>query len=335
MAMRSAIHYPDTHLKSKRSMASALLLWDEFKVITPWEGFGINYHATDMAAAWELFGTPLVPDQTAKRVAHKNIEAMIAAGIPQANLCDDGLRPDNEYEMFAEKLSHETWDLLVRNRLAPVSEDSGGYVMKQQAGMAIMAKLADACAGNLYARVTDRMLAYGLIADRDEPVMAQSHVVPVTLDLIDAGSVTLEKLIDFRGREKRERNGGDYRAWRHNYADAIKAHVRELRDLESANHRDELTRQFREEMERHLSELKRAVGTAKREFVLNPTIISVAVGVGGLLLEGPTTGLLGLAAGPAIQSVADMFNAGIGFSEKQRQAMEKNPMAYMYQLARA
>ncbi len=30
-----------------------------------------------------------------------------------------------------------------------------------------------------------------------------------------------------------------------------------------------------------------------------------------------------------------MFSAGIGFDERQRKAMDKNPMAYMYQLARA
>lgn len=339
MAMRSAIHYPDTHLKSKRSMASALLLWDELKVITPWQGFGIQYHAADMAEAWELIGKPLVPSEDAKAIAHNNIQTLIdTGGLPQINSADD-LRPDREYEMFSQKLSHETWRLLVRNQVAPASADSHGFIMKQQAGMAIMAKLADACAGEVYARVTDRMLAYGLIADRDEEVMAHSHVVPVTLDLIDAGSITLETLIDFRAREVRERNGRDFRAWRHNYADAIQEHVLQLCDVESSDHREELTRQFREEMERHLSELKQAIGKARLEFVLKPAVVSVAVGVstgvGGFLIAGPAGAVAGVAAGSAIKGIADIFAAGIGFSEKQRKAMEKNPMAYMYQLARA
>ena len=165
--------------------------------------------------------------------------------------------------------------------------------------------------------------------------MAQSHVVPVTLDLIDAGSITLEKLIDFRRREAQSSGENDYRAWRHQYADAIQAHVAQLRNVESANQRNELSRQFREEMEQQLAKLKRAIGNAKREFVLKPAIVSVAVGVGGFLLEGPAAGLAGLAAGPALQGIADMFTAGFGFSEKQRKAMENNPMTYMYQLSRA
>ncbi len=103
------------------------------------------------------------------------------------------------------------------------------------------------------------------------------------------------------------------------------------------NHRDQLNEEFQDEMARYLNELKRAIGLAKTEMVLKPVVVSAVVGVGGFLAAGPLGGLAGLAvgAGSVFQGLADMFSAGIGFNEKQRKAMDKNPMAYMYQLSRA
>ncbi len=83
MAMRSAIHYPDTHLQSPQAMASAMLLWDKLRVIVPFDGYRIEYDNCDMAGAWELIGKPLIPDDENKRQAHKSIETMLAAGVPR------------------------------------------------------------------------------------------------------------------------------------------------------------------------------------------------------------------------------------------------------------
>ena len=335
MAMRSAIHYPDTRLQSRQSMASALLLWDNLRVIVPWNGFRVEYQSPDMAEAWELIGKPLVPDEANKRQAHESIKAMVEAGVPRQIQYREDLAAGQDYEIWPQKLNHETWDLLQHSRMTTPPLANGDYPFEQEAGIAIMAKLADACAGSTFARVTDKMLAYGLIADRDEPLLAQSHVVPLTLGLIDAGSISLDRLIEFRRREERERRGGDYRALRHAYADAVQGHVARLRGVESENEREQLSFEFEDEMARCLNELQRAIGLAKAEMVLKPVVVSTVVGVGGFLAAGPLGGLAGLAAGPALQGLADMFSAGIGFSEKQRKAMDKNPMAYMYQLSRA
>lgn len=333
--MRSAIHYPDTHLQSPQAMASALLLWDKLRVIVPFDGYRIEYNNSDMAAAWELIGKPLVPDDDNKRQAHKSIEAMLEASMPRQIQYRADLQLDREYEIWPQKLHHETWRLLHEHRMTSGPVANGDYPFDHEAGITIMSKLADACAGTTFARVTDKMLAYGLIGDRDEPVLAQSHVVPLTLELIDANSISLEKLIDFRRREAQERRGGDYSALRHAYADAVQGHVAKLRNVQSVNHRDQLNDEFQDEMARYLNELKRAIGLVKAEMVLKPVVVSAVVGAGGFLAAGPLGGLAGLAAGPALQGLADMFSAGIGFNEKQRKAMDKNPMAYMYQLSRS
>ena len=335
MAMRSAIHYPDTQLQSPQAMASAMLLWDRLRVIVPFDGYRIEYANCDMAEAWELIGKPLVPDEENKRQAHKSIEQMLATVVPRQIQYREDLQLDKAYEIWPQKLNYETWELLKQSRMTAGPLVNGDYPFDHEAGIMIMSKLADSCAGTTFARVTDKMLAYGLIGDRDEPVLAQSHVVPLTLELIDANSISLAKLIDFRRREAKEGRGGDYKALRHAYADAVQNHVARLRDVESVNHRDQLNDEFQSEMARYLAELNRAIGLAKAEMLLKPVVVSAVVGIGGFLAAGPFAGIAGLTAGPALKGLTDMFSAGIGFNEKQRKAMDKNPMAYMYQLSRA
>ena len=274
MAMRSAIHYPDTHLQSPQAMASALLLWDKLRVIVPFDFYRIEYGNHAMAEAWELIGKPLVPDDENKRQAHESIKAMLEAGVPRQIQYREDLLPGQDYEIWPQKLNHETWRMLRENRMTTTPLANGDYPFEQEAGITIMAKLADACAGKTFARVTDKMLAYGLIGDRDEPILAQSYVVPLTLEIIDAEAISLEKVIDFRRREVREKKGGDYKAWRHAYADSVQDHIVRLRDVQSANERDQINAEFRDEMERNLRELKRAIGLAKAEMVLKPVVVS-------------------------------------------------------------
>lgn len=333
--MRSAIHYPDTQIKSRQSMASALLLWDKLKVIVPYGGFNVSYDNDEMAAAWELIGGKICPDEANKQAAHTSIEAMLKAGIPRNIQYRDDLEPDQSYEIWPQKLAYETWRLLKDSRMTAAPLANGDYPFEQAAGIAIMSKIADACAGNVYARVTDKMLAYGLIADRDEPVLAQSHVVPMTLDLIDASSIPLERLIEFRRRESKEGRGGDYAALRHNYADSVQKHVQLLSGIQSENQREQLDFEFGDEMARHLKELSRALGVAKADFALKPVIVTALIGAGTVLTGGLLSPLTGLTLGSALNSLADLFKAKMDFSEKQRKAMETNPMAYMYQLAHA
>ena len=331
MPMRSAIHYPNTQIESPQSMASALLLWDNLRVIVPWDRFPIEYRNRNMAEAWELIGRPLVPDDANKRQAHQRIETMIEAGVPLQIQYRDDLRPGHDYEISSKKLNPETWDLLKRGQITAAPLASGDYQFEEQAGIAIMAKLADACAGDTLARVTDKVLAYGLIADRDEPVLAQSHVVPLTLGLIDAGSIPLEKLIDFRRREASKARGGDFKALRHAYADAVQVHVAKLQSVESINQRDQLNEEFQDTMARHLENLRRAMNVTTSQLVLSPVVVSIIAAVGGFLAGDVG---VGMGVGTALKGVADMFSAGINFGEKQRKAMEDNPMAYMYQLSR-
>ncbi len=340
--MRSAVYYPYTSIRSVATIRSALLLWDELKVIVPWEGFRPDQQNRHVAAAWELIGSAMHPDKAQKRAAHKRIEEMLAAGPSVGVYYREDAPPGSSYEMWSQKLLPETWDLLREHRLTGRPLANGDYPLEEQGGLAVMAKLADACAGMTFARWTDRFLAYGLVADRDPEAAAQSCVVPLTLSLLDMSSIPIDRLIEFRRREQSERRGGDYRALRHRYADRVVRHIEETKGVESRNELEELRRQFADDMRQDLRDLQSALRSNLIEVTTSPVVVTAVVTVGSwLATRDPMATALAAAAAAgggaatAVQKVAELFRLRSGFSAKQRETMRKHPMAYLYALDRA
>ena len=206
-----------------------------------------------------------------------------------------------------------------------------------------MAKLADACAGSQFARVTDRLMAYGMIGSGDRRLGGPSDVIPVTLDLIDASGVPIENLITLRRREQSERKGSDYTKMRHAYADAVQQQITALGAAVDQFERDELTRQFRHKMEIDLKDLRGEIGGSLTDVVLKPVVIAT-VATGGALLSGLAHGAeaafaYGLAAAfgsevkDVAKTIAGFASDRMSFSKKQRDIMAKHPMAYIYALS--
>lgn len=208
-----------------------------------------------------------------------------------------------------------------------------------------MAKLADACAGTTLARVTDRLMAYGMIGTGNQRAGNVSDVVPVTLDLIDATSIPLDSLIAFRKREATERRGRDYTRLRHAYADMVQEQIKALGAALDQTERDRLTEEFRYRMETDLSDLRRELRGNLGQLVVTPVVVA-AVATGGALLSGLTDDLqtaatIGLTAavGTKVEeiakTVAGFVKDRMGFDERQRNVLAKHPMAYMWELSRA
>jgi hypothetical protein len=96
-----------------------------------------------------------------------------------------------------------------------------------------MSILADACAGDTRARVTDRAGAYasiaGMLESDDELVEDASRderrdrIVAVTLKLLNLENISLSSLLDLRKREAKE-SGHSLRDLRHRYAENIRFH---------------------------------------------------------------------------------------------------------------
>ncbi|WP_422014642.1 hypothetical protein [Reyranella sp.] len=298
----------------------------------------------DMAEAWELIGSSIVPNESQQKRMHADIEKTLKAGMLPSNLYYVGQvdQPNDPYEIWPQKLSEATWNLMRSHRLTELPLPNGDYPFTEEGGLLVMAKLADACAGSQFARVTDRMMAYGMIGSGDQRSATEAEVVPITLDLIDATSIPIENLISLRKREASERHGRDYTKMRHAYADAVQAHTIALGKALDQFERDELNRQFREKMDFDLKDLREALGASRLDLVLRPVVVATVVTAlslaSGLGLPVALTAGAAAAAGSESKeigkAVADFFSSSFSFNRKQRETMMKHPMAYMYSLTR-
>lgn len=211
-------------------------------------------------------------ERNAKKRSHEAIEATLdARRLPQnLYLIGEVDQPRDPYEIWPQKLAMRTWDLLRDHGLTDDQLPNGDFRFTQDGGLMVMAKLADACAGTQFARVTDRLMAYGMIGSSNQRPGTVAEVVPITLDLIDATSIPLKNLIEFRKREDSERRGGDYRKLRHSYADTVQAHMRALDGVVDQFDRDEINRVFRNKMEEDVRMLRSELGGSKIDLILNP-----------------------------------------------------------------
>ena len=293
--MRSAIYYPQTQVRSEKIMKSSLLLWDRLHTIVPFAEYAPDFgEKRSMSEAWELIGKQEVPDTVEKTLAHRSLKETLRKQPPEELRYLSGA--DGRYEVWPQKFLDETWRLLRRHRMTDDPLENADYPMTREGGVMIMAKLADAMAGEAFARVTDNALAFGCTS---EPVGASSaETVLMTLDLIDARQIPLSKLISFRKRELRERRGYDYTAMRHRYADAVRDHLDETAKLKTALQRHKKNEEFNEDMKKNLRELNEALTGNRMELILKPVIVATVTGV-TLATAGAATPMAVIAAGTA------------------------------------
>jgi hypothetical protein len=339
--MRSAIYYPHTTIRSESIIRSSLLLWDKLHAIAPGDWYQPQYREGEvqLARAWELFGKHLVPTEPEKRLAHDIIAETLKDEVPPAFQWHD-TRTD-VYEVWPEKFAHETLRLLEERGLTGGPLLNGDFPFVPAAGVMVMSKLADAIAGQTFARVTDDLRAFALTPDPAAQVSNQSaHVI--AMEVLDADAFTLEDLIRFREREQRERAGEQLTELRHAYLSAVEKHAKALGDARTPRQAEEMNAEFKVDMARDLERLISEITRNRVGLVLKPVVVGTAVaglaaGVG--LTYGAALAAMGVAAfGASLGDVADklakMFEAGYSFSAKQREAMAKHPMAYVYELKR-
>jgi hypothetical protein len=342
--MRSAVYYPRTEVHSRPLMQSSLLLWDELHTIVPEHGYQPEYGGdAEMAEAWELIGRKLVPDARLKDLAHDAIAEVIRDGVPQ-NMWYLGQidQPADPYEVYPQKLAIETLNMLQESKMAGAPLPNGDYPFTQEGGLLVMAKLADVCAGEQFARVTDRLMAYGMVGAGGGRLASDAEVVPITLDLIDASAIPLRRLLDLRKREAKERGGSDYTKFRHAYSDRIQSQITALSSARTLNDYQEINRKFREDMEIDLKDLRKDLGANKSDLFLKPVVVATVAAAASMLIDhsGASAAVLfGLGAvGGAdpkeiAKAVGDFFDGGLSFGRKQREVMAEHPMAYMYALS--
>src|SRR5262249_31236164 len=137
-----------------------------------------------------------------------------------------------DYLMYPEKFLDETWRALEQRGLASWDSATYDYGVPVALGLLMMSLLADACAGTQVQKITDRVQAYSWLAEQQATALGAQYVkgldisqvapaldrlVSISLDVLDARRIPMQKLVDFRNRESRA-GGEDFVAMRRKYS---------------------------------------------------------------------------------------------------------------------
>ncbi|HEX7819777.1 MAG TPA: hypothetical protein VF463_04075, partial [Sphingobium sp.] len=339
--MRTALYYPHTEVRSRNVIHTALLLWDNLEYIAPFEGYSAHYEDVETAEAMEIIGRKRVPSESEKGQVHALIEDLIARGVPATFRYEPASgTQDHSYEMWPQKLLHETWDLLRDAGLTDRHLDNRDYPMSQSAGLSVMAILADVLAGETRSRITDRSLAYATIANAaqvDAGPPNPARVVPLTFKGIAYDRLPIDRLIDFRKREARE-GGSDYRKFRHNYLEAVEKHLARITRVDARTaHRAQLDEEFRIDMEDDLADLKKELGFARTDAWLSKEVVALAIAGGTLFGAGvgiphiPVPEVL--TASGSLAMLGGLLGSRNKLAKARYDVLRKHPMAYLHELS--
>jgi hypothetical protein len=337
--MRSALYYPYTSVESENLLRDSLLLWDHVQIMVPWNGFLPNYANRDHARAIELIGVHRAPTDEQKEEVHELIEDFATRPLPEAFSYEaKGKRED--WRVYGEKLLPETWDLLRRAGRAGAAIAGRGVPVTQPTGLSLLSILADCCAGQTLARVTDQAAAYGVIAGllaekpagegRGDPV---ESLAALTLTVIDTKRVPLSKLISFREREEKSKHGHELRALRHRYLDRLSKQAAALVALQKKSDRNELNRQFKQDMKDDLRELRSELRLTAKEALLSKELLAAVLGTAAAaapFFNFPLPGVVSVSGGPV--TVGGLLALKTKFAKSRREVLRNHPMAYLYEL---
>jgi len=294
----------------------------------------------------ELIGKPRIPSLSEKNAAHSHIEELVQRDLPPQFYRNSRSTGEPRYEVYPQKLLPQTWELLRDSDWSGELLANADYPMTEPAGLTVMSVLADCCAGSTRSRVTDRGAAYatlGQIMGADARSRAEirqppdRQLVAISLEVIDAPSLDLPRLIRFRERE--EGHGGhSLTELRHKYRESLEKYVNALTQTSvTESDADEIKSRFRKDMRIDLANLQTELGFAKRETLLSKEVLVTVVAAVGTVASWafglPVTMNDAVTVAGASATVGGLAGAGNKYLSKRREILQKHPMAYMYEAA--
>ena len=358
--MRSAVYYPHTKIRNESLLKTALLLWDELHVIVPWESYAAKPSPILEAEAFELIGRTHCPTEDEKRQVHDLVEDFATRPLPpEFRLHTAESEDDDDYEMFAHKLLPETWEILQDASMAnPVRTRPTHFFASRPTGLALMSLLADCCAGETFARVTDRGAAYsslaGLLVDKSNDgdegrhssaktagdlfignanADAPIYLVSLAIEVVDSDQLTLEQLIQLR-RSELNVAGHSLRDLRHRFSDRVASQAVALSGARSKRDLDELGRQFRVEMRDDYMALRDSLKLEAKQVLGTKEIVTSMMIAGGIAAalhpSFPGVGELAGVAGAALY-VGGLYSTKAKFAAARRNVLSEHPTAYLYE----
>jgi hypothetical protein len=348
-SLYSSLYYPHTSIQDPALLRNSLLLWDTVTTIVPWENFQPDYVTTAEKNAWALLGRPHLPTDEERGAVHDAVKEFVEGPIrTEFRYSPGNVAPSGTYEIYPEKLLGDTVALLRSRGLIGDTLPNADLPSTRWMGLHLMNILADCCAGEQMARITDEQAAYealaGLLADKTvqpSPHNTREAVISVTLDVLDLQAPDLERLVEFRQREEKESRGRDYRDLRHRYCDRIQEQIESLRKSKSEAARKAIREKFRADMEEDARLLRGELRTNTVQTALSYTGIASTVLV--LAYEAAAHfGCVAAAGGsltPASASTATTAFTGLlmlhsKFVQSRAELLRKHPMSYLCSLKR-
>lgn len=359
--MLKALYYPHTEVSSPTILKNALLLWDAVETIVPQAprhgvtGDGrrrrISHRTEDplLREAAELVVRPRHPSDKERSDAHAALKKMLDSG-QLASLIAHAPRVwrENRYLIYPDKFLHSTWRMLEAGGLARFEAEHSDYGVPSALGFLMMSLLADSCAGTQIQKITDRADAYSWLArahaavlgsspvtglDASQVAPAYDRLVSISLEVLDARSIPLKKLIEFRRRAERE-SSVDYRSMRRRYLSSLDAHVKKVtKEAKSASDLRELEAQFRDELHEDLADLKTELRLSSVKTLLSKEVAIAALISAGTLIS-PIQGLTQLSTQVGLLGIIPLLKSAVELRGARRAALLKHTSSWLY-LARS
>jgi hypothetical protein len=311
--------------------------------MAPDEYYRPYYDSKEMAEAVELIGIRHSPDDNEKKEADSIIEDFATSQLPEAFYLAEKRKRDRHYQIYPRKFLPETWEKLEALRLAGKPSANADYLLSEPAGLSLMSILADCCAGDTKARITDRGVAYETVAGLwTAPAQPKGQdyesLVSLSLEVLDMQNIPLRNLIDFRKREQAEAAGGSLTRARHSYLQRIESGFEALKKAKRPGDVKQLKKDFKSDLQKDYSALYAEISRSKTElYSAKETLTALGVVIAGAaaaaIVPFHIPAIFSLAGGiPIIGGALAVSNK---YASSRAAIMDKHPMAYLYQLDRS
>lgn len=151
----------------------------------------------------------------------------------------------------------------------------------------------------------------------------------ISLDVLDARQIPLERLLAFRQREAKS-GGTDYATMRRRYLAALDAHIKRVtKEARTITDLRELERHFRAELRHDLNDLKSELGVASLKTLFSKEVAMSALITAGTLLA-PIPGLTALSTQIGLVGIIPLMKSAIELRGARRTALLKHTSSWLY-----
>jgi len=332
--MYSALYYPNIQIEGTDLLKTALLLWDRLEFITPFPEWGQRADDRSHQEALELIARPHVPNQEEKHLAHQGILELATSQLPRDFLLEPS-DPETRYRIYPQKFLPESWDALRETKLAePYRGLFDEWVMSSSLGLAMMSILAEACAGSELRTVTDELSSFKLLAKSITDLHGGAfgsvgddveRLVTISLRIVDPSRISLERLVDFRKREE-AKAGASIRLLRHNYLKQIDLFVTRLASVTDRQaSREEIERQFEQEMRDDLANLTEALKQKSTDVLLSKEVGVAVIAAAGMAVPP-------LTVPAALLGVGALIRKARNYRAERKALLGKHAMAWLVEM---